>query len=237
NLFQVDTFSPGQLEVITTLLQGRNTIAVAPTEMDQSLPYQLVAFLQPVPTLVIVPIPSFMYDEIHHLKEHKITRVPEMTRNQRKKESILQKYRENRSLLMFVAPEYVQTKSFRTFLQETPIGFIVIHDVHSLSEWSDTFRTSYLHIGQTLRTYCKKAVLLGLTKEVAVSVLQDIKSELQTADIVTLNHRPELSFEVVEAGPDYAEKQQALTKIVREKGEAHGIVFTLNASGRKGAIR
>lgn len=234
NLFQVDTFSPGQLEVITTLLQGRNTIAVAPTEMDQSLPYQLVAFLQPMPTLVIVPIPSFIYDEIHHLKEHKITRVPEMTRNQRKKESILQKYRENRSLFMFVGPEYVQTKSFRTFLQKTPIGFVVIHDVHSLSEWSDTFRTSYLHIGQTLRTYCKKAVLLGLTKEVAVSVLQDIKSELQTADIVTLNHRPELSFEVVEAGPDYAEKQQALTKIVREKGEAHGIVFTLNASGRKG---
>ena len=54
--FGLKAFRPGQERVITTLLEGRPSLAVFPTGGGKSLCYQLPAVLLPGLTLVVSPL-------------------------------------------------------------------------------------------------------------------------------------------------------------------------------------
>ncbi|WP_062199800.1 helicase-related protein [Massilibacterium senegalense] len=240
NLLDADTLTKWQVAVITNLLQRRHTIGMTPTGKGNMICYVLAALLQPTLHMMIVPIPSFMYDAIKWLESKKITRMYYVKRNQhpRKNEPMLQAYRDKRCFGLLVAPEYFQTESFRMYVQQlATIGFVMIEDAHCLSEWSDNFRTSYLHIGKTIRTSCKQAVILATTKATSMHVLQDVQMELQIEhqDIKGIEDNQTGMFQVIKTGHDYEDKQQRLTEVVQKEGEQSGIVFTLHANGEKGS--
>ena len=70
--FGFRTFRPGQEDVITSLLEGRDSVAVMPTGAGKSLCYQLPALLSPGLTLVISPLIALMKDQVDALHERGI---------------------------------------------------------------------------------------------------------------------------------------------------------------------
>jgi ATP-dependent DNA helicase RecQ len=62
-------FRPGQERAITTLLERRRLLYVAPTGGGKSLVYQLTALMFPGTTLVVSPLVALMQDQVHALTE------------------------------------------------------------------------------------------------------------------------------------------------------------------------
>src|SRR5215218_2503236 len=66
-VFGVDEFRPGQMEVVRSVLSGRDTLAVMPTGSGKSLCYQLPGVHLKGTTIVVSPLISLMKDQTDKL--------------------------------------------------------------------------------------------------------------------------------------------------------------------------
>ena len=60
--FGLEEFRPGQEDVIRSIVEGRDTIAVMPTGAGKSLCYQLPALHLPGTTVVVSPLIALQHD-------------------------------------------------------------------------------------------------------------------------------------------------------------------------------
>jgi ATP-dependent DNA helicase RecQ len=67
--FGLESFRPGQEDIIRAVLDGRDTLAVMPTGSGTSLVYQLPALLLDGLTVVVSPLIALMKDQTDKLKE------------------------------------------------------------------------------------------------------------------------------------------------------------------------
>jgi hypothetical protein len=67
--FGLSAFRPGQQQVIESIVQQRNTIAIMPTGAGKSLCYQLPALHLPGTTIVVSPLIALMKDQADKLTE------------------------------------------------------------------------------------------------------------------------------------------------------------------------
>src|SRR4029079_13102126 len=63
--FGHESFRTGQQELVESVLEGRDLLAVMPTGSGKSLGFQLPAVLLPGVTLVVSPLISLMKDQVH----------------------------------------------------------------------------------------------------------------------------------------------------------------------------
>src|SRR6476620_929830 len=68
-IFGLSHLRPGQKEVIESVLEGRDTLAVMPTGSGKSLCYQLPALNMPGTTIVVSPLISLMKDQVGKLQD------------------------------------------------------------------------------------------------------------------------------------------------------------------------
>lgn len=212
-LFRKPYFWEGQYEGITLALQGKDALLLLPTGAGKSLVYQFASLLLPGRTVVIDPIISLMEDQIDNLAMIGIDRCIAITSqidNTQDRLRAIQLFGQGEYLFAYIAPERFQTIEFRDSLRtltvHTPIALIVVDEAHCVSEWGHDFRTAYLNIGRTSRTYCESnryiPPLLALTGTASRAVLKDVQRELQIEDfdaIITPKSfdRKELKFHII----------------------------------------
>jgi ATP-dependent DNA helicase RecQ len=240
-LFRKPYFWEGQYDGITRALQGKDALLLLPTGAGKSLVYQLASLLLPGRTVVIDPIISLMEDQIDNLAMIGIDRCIAITSqivDSQDKLRALQLFGQGEYLFAYVAPERFQTigfrESLRTLTVHTPIALIVIDEAHCVSEWGHDFRTAYLNIGRTSRTYCESKgyipPLIALTGTASRSVLKDVQRELQIEDfdaIITPKSfdRAELKFHVV-----YSTSQEKSARLKGYLGQMLPSLFNTTTS-------
>ncbi|MDR2135647.1 MAG: DEAD/DEAH box helicase, partial [Treponema sp.] len=126
-------------------------IVILPTGAGKSLCFQLPAMLLPGPTLVLYPILSLMADQERRLRERGFE--PVLLRGGQSGEeraAIWEKIRSGKSRFIIANPEVLLTPKVMGVLGSLGIAHLVIDEAHCVSEWGESFRPSYLRIGEII---------------------------------------------------------------------------------------
>ena len=198
--FGYDSFRPGQEEIVSALLAGRDALAIMPTGAGKSLCYQVPALLLPGLTLVISPLISLMQDQVKGLNAagiHAAFINSSLTETQIAR--ALDLAAEGSYKLVYVAPERLESPVFRSFAAGADISMVTVDEVHCISQWGQDFRPSYLKILDFIDSLPRRPIVSAFTATATREVKDDIVCTLRLHDpkvLVTGFDRPNLYFQV-----------------------------------------
>lgn len=224
--FGLDAWRPGQERVITSVLAGRNTLAIMPTGAGKSLCYQLPALHLDGLTLVVSPLIALMKDQADKLEGAGIQSAQLNSALGVQAESLmLQRVEAMRDGIVFVTPERLADERFLQTLRSKVVALLVVDEAHCISQWGHDFRPAFLEIGTAIHALNRPPVL-ALTATATPRVIDDIRTQLGLDQLRVINtglYRPNLHYAVQPVqGED--RKRAALIDRLRSS-EGAGIVY------------
>jgi ATP-dependent DNA helicase RecQ len=175
-------FLPHQQEIIGSVLEGRDTLAVMATGGGKSLCYQLPALCFGGLTLVISPLISLMKDQVDDLNARGIPAAAFNSSLDYRERSRIETELKNRSIrLLFISPEKCMQQNFLESLGTAGIRLIAIDEAHCISEWGHNFRPEYRQLSQ-IKKFFPDVPVIALTATAIPEVRRDIVQQLGLDD-------------------------------------------------------
>ncbi len=199
--FGYEDFRSGQLEIIQSVLAGKDTLAVMPTGGGKSLCYQIPALVFKGLTVVVSPLISLMQDQVAQLEKLGIPALflnsslewDEYTAN-------MAQIRRGEIKLLYCAPETLVTERMQSLFSEVVVSCLTIDEAHCISEWGHDFRPEYRQLSDVRRIF-PSAVCLALTATATETVQRDIQQMLAEgkpfARFISSFNRENIFLEVV----------------------------------------
>ncbi|MCH5211401.1 MAG: RecQ family ATP-dependent DNA helicase [Oscillospiraceae bacterium] len=226
--FGHDSFRSGQEKIISALLDGRDVLGIMPTGAGKSMCYQIPALMATGITIVVSPLISLMNDQVTALVQSGIRGA---YYNSSLSEAQCAKVRENMLKgvykIIYVAPERLETESFKNVCSRLDISYVAIDESHCVSQWGQDFRPSYLKITEFIDSLPKRPVIGAFTATATSHVREDILNILELHDPYVLTtgfDRPNLYFEVRRPKSKKGRVSELLEILDRHKDES-GIIY------------
>ncbi len=177
--FGYDQFWPLQEEIIGSVLEGKDCLALMPTGGGKSLCYQLPALMFPGVTLVVSPLIALMKDQVDALNANRIpARFINSSMSGGEIEQAQREVRAGLVKLLYVAPERLPGPGFRRFLMDIELSLIAVDEAHCISEWGHEFRPDYRNLVDLRRDFPSVPVI-ALTATATERVRDDIIGQLE----------------------------------------------------------
>ncbi len=174
-----DTFRPLQEDVINSILEGNDTLALMPTGGGKSLCYQVPALAKEGLCLVISPLIALMKDQVENLRRKNITAYAIYSGMSRAEViNTLKIATESNCRFLYVSPERLETALFKEYLPGMHVNLIAVDEAHCISQWGYDFRPPYLRIA-ALREELADVPVLALTASATKEVQDDICDKLE----------------------------------------------------------
>ena len=216
----------GQEEVIASVLERKDTLAVMPTGAGKSLCYQLPALHLPGMTVVVSPLISLMKDQVDKLEHAGVSAVEvNSTLNAAEEKAATAAITSGSPEMVFTTPERLSDPAFLKLFDGTHIDLFVIDEAHCISQWGHDFRPAFLEISHAVQALGNPAVL-ALTATATAQVISDIGKQLQrTLTVINTGiYRANLHFRVVHVTNDDEKTAHVIRLAKGLKGS--GIIYT-----------
>ena len=174
-----DQFRPLQEEIIRSVLDGKDTLALLPTGGGKSVCFQVPALAMEGLCIVISPLIALMKDQVENLQKRGIPAQAVYTGMHAKEiERILADCLEGTIKFLYVSPERLKNESMRYYLQQMQICLIAVDEAHCISQWGYDFRPPYLEIAEIRPLLPPQVPVLALTATATPEVAKDIQEKL-----------------------------------------------------------
>lgn len=225
--FRLTSFRPGQEDVISTVLSGRDCLCVMPTGGGKSLCYQLPALALDGLTLVVSPLIALMKDQVDQLHELGLpVTFINSTLTLAEQHERLDKMAAGEYSLAYVVPERFRSSRFIEAVTECGVKLLAIDEAHCVSEWGHDFRPDYARLGH-FRRKLGHPPTIALTATATDAVRRDIIEQLDLVDpqtFITGFARDNLFYEVRRPASDRGKGEELLRFLQDTPGS--GIVYT-----------
>jgi ATP-dependent DNA helicase RecQ len=223
--FGFEKFRPNQEEIIQSLLDGKDTLAIMPTGGGKSICFQLPALLFSGITIVISPLIALMKDQVDSLKANGIVACYiNSSQSTEEQQSHIQNIISGSTKIVYVAPESL------SYLENTfnlvTVSLIAIDEAHCISSWGHDFRPAYTNLGY-LKNRFPSTPILALTATADKATRKDISKQLNLKSpqaFISSFDRKNLSLEVRPA----LDRVKQIIDFISEKPTESGIVYCLS---------
>ncbi len=172
------SFRPLQEDIIRSVIDGRDTLALLPTGGGKSLCYQVPGVALEGLCIVVSPLIALMKDQVQALKEKgiKATGIYHgMSRVEIDKAVDNCVYGDVKFL--YLSPERLTTDLIRSRMEKMNVNLLAVDESHCISQWGYDFRPPYLRIAE-IRTLIPNTPVLALTATATPQVVNDIQEKL-----------------------------------------------------------
>jgi len=171
-------FRPLQEDIIQSVLDGYDTLALMPTGGGKSLCFQVPGLMMEGVCLVISPLIALMKDQVENLKLRKIKAFAVHSGMSREEIDLaLNNCMFNEGKFLYISPERLETDNFRQIINKLKINLIAVDEAHCISQWGYDFRPPYLKIA-AIRSLLPGVPVLALTATATSEVVNDIQLRL-----------------------------------------------------------
>jgi len=228
--FGFTSFKGNQELIIRNVLAGRDTFVLMPTGGGKSLCYQLPSLLLNGTAIVISPLIALMKNQVDSMRsfseEDGIAHFLNSSLTKAQIEKVRQDVLNQKTRLLYVAPESLTKEENINFLKKVNISFYAIDEAHCISEWGHDFRPEYRRIRPIINKI-GHAPLIALTATATPKVQHDIQKNLSMLEANVFKssfRRPNLYYEI-------RPKKNAVKEIIKYiKANAgkSGIIYCLS---------
>jgi ATP-dependent DNA helicase RecQ len=225
------SFRSIQLDIIESVYNGNDTLALMPTGGGKSITFQVPALAMEGLCLVISPLIALMKDQVENLKKRGINAVAiysGMTSHEI--DVTLDNCVYGDIKFLYVSPERLSTAIFRGRIRKMKICMVAIDEAHCISQWGYDFRPSYLKIAE-LRDILTDTPFLAVTATATPEVVNDIQEKLhfRNGKVFRMSFARENLVYLVRNVED---KEKYLFKII-ESIPGSGIIYVRNRNKTK----
>ena len=172
-------FRPLQEDIINSVLEGKDTLALLPTGGGKSICFQIPAMAKEGICIVVSPLIALMKDQVQNLTKRKIKAVAIYSGMTRREIDItLDNCVYGNIKFLYISPERIETAIFKERYKKMNVNLIAIDESHCISQWGYDFRPSYLNIAN-LREEKPDIPFIALTATATPEVVIDIQEQLK----------------------------------------------------------
>jgi ATP-dependent DNA helicase RecQ len=170
-------FRPLQEDIIKSVLNGHDTLALLPTGGGKSICFQIPALASEGMCLVISPLVALMKDQVENLKSKGISACLLYSGLSRREIYFeLENCLNNKYKFLYVSPERLSNDEFLGYLKNMNLNLIAVDEAHCISQWGYDFRPEYLKINAIRPLF--KVPVIALTASATAMVVNDIAEKL-----------------------------------------------------------
>jgi len=235
-----DSFRLRQEDVVRAAMEGRDVLAILPTGGGKSICFQVPVLAGDGIAIVVTPLIALMKDQVQNLNARGIKALCiNAGMNRHEVELTLNNAAYGDFRFLYVSPERIGTRMFRSYVQQMNVSHIVVDEAHCISQWGYDFRPDYLSIG-SLREIVD-APVIALTATATPQVADDIMDRLGFKEKCLIKsgfERPELSYIVRRCEDKSGQLLSICSNVpgtgivyVRSRNKAEEIASFLKANG------
>jgi len=191
-----------QKEIISSALEGKDTLAILPTGGGKSICFQVPAMMKEGICIVVSPLISLMKDQVENLCSRGIRAMAVYSgMSFRDIDIALDNAIYGNYKFLYVSPERLQTEIFRVRVAKMKVNYLAIDEAHCISQWGYDFRPDYLKIKE-IRSILPEVPVIALTATATRFVAEDIMKQLGFAEsnmLVSGFERPNLKYVIRES--------------------------------------
>ena len=226
---------PSQSEIVKSILQGQDSLAIMATGGGKSICFQLPAILNEGLTLVISPLLALMEDQVRDLRVRNLPAAAlHSNLSQMERREVFKNLPNTR--LLYISPETLLSPPVWEKLSDRHLKItgIMLDEAHCLVQWGDSFRPSYRRLGAVRSALMQSKLdnhpqisLAAFTATADRYTIAELQTclQMQNPKIVrTSPYRPNLSLKVAISWTPSGRKSRTL-KFIRDRQGQSGLIY------------
>ena len=174
-----NSFKPLQEDIIRSVVEGRDTLALMPTGGGKSITFQVPALAKEGTCLVITPLIALMKEQVSRLNSLEIKSLAIHSAMSREEIDItIENCIYGDYKFLYISPERISTQLFQGKVGRLNLSLVAVDEAHCISQWGYDFRPSYLKIASLRDRISPDVPFLALTATATQHVIEDIMDKL-----------------------------------------------------------